>query len=561
MPEPSPGSSKKSLGVDRTTYGLAIIGIVILVNVLGLGWFARVDLTQDGLYSLSDASRTTVESLEDPISIRAYFTEDLPAPYSATSRYVKDLLDEYATYSGGLLRYQFIDPVAEETEEDKVKRKEVRQDIFGRAVRERTSQEFELQSLGIPAVQIQVNEGDKLEVKQAYMGIALRYGEKQEVIPLVQDTAGLEYDLTSLIRRLVRPHTPEIAVLTGHGGPDLRRELGRTFGLMESLYNVRELDLSKENTIPDMIDGIIVAGASTPFTDAEQRTIDQFIMGGKGAAFLLDQISVDVSTLSQQPADHGLRGMLERYGLSVSDGLVLDIESSMVNVSQQRRFMQITQPVPYPYILVPKQLNADHPLTRGLTGVTFPFVSPLRNVSLQDSGTMIDMLVTSSEKSWIRQPPFDLNPMQEWGAGGIEFAGEQNLVATVSGKLTTAFAGAVLSRDLGEADAEDVPKERRMETEHARLIVVGGASILRDQYTSESNQAFVLNLLDWMLLDDAMLSIRTRGLTVAPLDEVSDATRNTIKYGNMLGLPIALVVFGIVRWRIREARRRGLTLQ
>ena len=316
--------------------GFAIIGIVVLVNVLAIGWFARVDLTADGLYSLSDASRATVENLEDPISIRAYFTADLPAPYSATSRYVKDLLDEYATYSHGMLRYQFIDPVEEETEEDKAKKKEVRRDIFGRAVRERTSQEFELLSLGIPAVQIQVNDGDKLVVKQAYMGIALRYGEKQEVIPLVQDTAGLEYDLTSLIRKLVRPKTPEIAFITGHGGPDLRRELGRTYGRMEELYNVREVDLSQEQKIEDSIDGIIIAGATTPFSDAEQRVIDRFIMSGKGAAFLLDRISVNMRTLSQNPVDHGLDRLLERYGVKLGDGLVLDVESSMVNVSQQQ---------------------------------------------------------------------------------------------------------------------------------------------------------------------------------------------------------------------------------
>jgi gliding-associated putative ABC transporter substrate-binding component GldG len=560
MPEPMSGSPSTKRGVDlsrasrssdRTTYGLAIIGIVILVNILAIGWFARVDLTEDGLYSLSDASRATVENLEDPISIRAYFTADLPAPYSANSRYVKDLLDEYATYSHGMLRYQFIDPVEEETEEDKAKKKDVRQDIFGRTVRERTSQEFELLSLGIPAVQIQVNDGDKLEVKQAYMGIALRYGEKQEVIPLVQDTAGLEYDLTSLIRKLVRPKTPEIAFITGHGEPDLRRELGRTYGLMEELYNVRELDLSQEQKIEDSIDGIIIAGATTPFSDAEQRTIDQFIMSGKGAAFLLDRISVNMRTLSQNPVDHGLDRLLERYGVKMGDGLVLDVASSMVNVSQQRRFMQITQPVPYPYIPVPRQLNPEHPLTRGLTGVTFPFVSPLQNVALQDSGSTIDMLVTSSEESWIRQQPFDLHPMQEWGARGIEFVGAQNLVATISGPLKTAFDEPV--------DGE-TPAPRLTETDHARVVLVGGSSILRDTYTSESNQAFVLNLLDWMLLDDAMLSIRTRGLTVAPLDEVSDATRNAMKYLNMLGLPAALVVFGLVRWRIREARRRGLTL-
>tara|TARA_B100000315_G_scaffold246593_1_gene274072 strand:+ start:8953 stop:10635 length:1683 start_codon:yes stop_codon:yes gene_type:complete len=559
LDSPSKSQSTKKR-VDRTTYGLAIIGIVILVNILAVGWFARVDLTEDGLYTLSAASRATVENLEDPVSIRAYFTADLPAPYSSTSRYVKDLLDEYATYSHGMLRYQFIDPVEEETEEDKAKKKEFSQDIFGRTIRERTDKEYELLTLGIPPVQIQVNEGDKLEVKQAYMGIMLRHGDKQEVIPLVQDTTGLEYDLTSLIRKLVRHKTPEIAFITGAGGPDLRRELRQSYERMEELYNVREVDLSQEQKIEDAVDGIIVMGTSTPFSDAEQRTIDRFIMSGRGAAFLLDRISVDVRTLNQEPVNHGLDLLLERYGVRVGDGLVLDVESSMVNVSQQRRFMQLAQPVPYPYIPVPRRLNPEHPLTRGLIGVSFPFVSPLENVALQDSGSVIDMLVTSSEKSWIRQQPFELHPLQEWGAGGIEFEGEQNLVATISGLLKTAFDD---QGDVAAGEQVELGKaleQRRTETDHARVVVVGGSSILHDKYTSDSNQAFVLNLLDWMLLDDAMLSIRTRGLTVAPLNEVSDTTRNAMKYLNMLGVPAALVVFGLVRWRIREARRRGLTL-
>ena len=545
---------------DRATYGLAIIGIVVLVNILSVAWFVRFDLTEDGLYSLSEASRTTVATLDDPVSIRAYFTADLPAPYSSRARYVQDLLDEYATYSRGMLRYQFIDPVQEETEEDKVKKREIRRDIFGRAVRERTSQEFELMALGIPPVQIQVSEGDKLEVKQAYMGIVLRYGEKQEVIPLVQDTAGLEYDLTSLIRKLVRPKTPEIAMITGHEGPNLRQEARQTYGLIEEQYTVRDIDLSQEPTLGEDIDGIIIAGAATPLSEAEQRAIDQFIMSGKGAAFLLDRIAVEQRTLSQNAVNHGLDELLERYGLEMGDGLVLDVESSMVNVSQQRRFLQITQAVPYPYIPVPRQLDPDHPVTRGLTGVTFPFVSPLRSVASPDAGSTIEMLVTSSEQSWVRQQPFDLNPLQEWGVLGIEFEGAQNLVATISGTLKTAFDEA-MGDDMGATEESDeAPESWLTKTDHARVVVVGGSSILRDQYTSESNQALVLNLLDWMLLDDAMLSIRTRGLTIAPLDEVPDVVRNVMKYGNMVGLPVALVAFGLVRWRIREAKRRGLTL-
>ena len=168
------------------------------------------------------------------------------------------------------------------------------------------------------------------------------------------------------------------------------------------------------------------------------------------------------------------------------------------------------------------------------------------------------MLVTSSEKSWIREKPFNISPMQQWRVEDDDFEGKQNLVAIISGQLKAAFDQ---DKDSNVPNNSDDPViSFRAETNDARVVVIGGSALLRDQYTSESNQVFILNLLDWMLLDDAMLSIRTRGLTVAPLDEVSDTTRNVLKYGNMLGLPVLLVMFGLIRWRIRETRRHGLVL-
>src|SRR6185436_12176877 len=108
-----PMSSRK--GIDRTVLTIAVIGSLVLLNVLSLRYFTRIDLTKDSRFTLSGATRTTLEGLKDPVTVRAYFTADLPPPFSTNIRYVRDLLEEYHAGSDGDVEFEFIDPVAGET--------------------------------------------------------------------------------------------------------------------------------------------------------------------------------------------------------------------------------------------------------------------------------------------------------------------------------------------------------------------------------------------------------------------------------------------------------------
>ena len=64
-----------------------------------------------------------------------------------------------------------------------------------------------------------------------------------------------------------------------------------------------------------------------------------------------------------------------------------------------------------------------------------------------------------------------------------------------------------------------------------------------------------------MLLDPALLAMRNRGLALPTLQaELSDSTRNLVKFGNALGLPLLLALFGVVRWRMRESSRSSVTV-
>ena len=91
-------------------------------------------------------------------------------------------------------------------------------------------------------------------------------------------------------------------------------------------------------------------------------------------------------------------------------------------------------------------------------------------------------------------------------------------------------------------------------------MVSGSAQFLTDQFLHNTNQAMALDLVDWLVLDEDLLSVRTRGLGAAPLDDLGESERAAVKYGNIVGLPALFVLFGVIRWRRRESRRRSVRL-
>jgi gliding-associated putative ABC transporter substrate-binding component GldG len=533
--------NRKTSRTDAAVMTVAVLGCLVVLNILGLGVFGRLDLTRDKQYTLNKATLDTLAALKEPVTVRAYFTKDLPPPYATQTRYVQDLLEEYHTHGKGQFRYEFIDPASEETNEDKEKKKETKQDIFGRAIREATSVERELSSYGIPPVQVRVNEDDKIEVKRAYMGIVVMFNDKKEVIPVVQQTEGLEYDLTSLLRKITRERAPKVAVVTRQGEPSPQETLGKLWGLLGQLYDVTQWDVSTTPSVEEDVDALIVLGSSTPYTETEQKAIDAFVMTGKSAAFLLDAVKPELQTLEAREANHGLTKMLAAYGVKIDPGLVLDAECATISVTQQRGFMRIAQPVQYPFMVLPKQLDPEQPLTRGLTQVVFPFMSPLALDTASKEGVKSEVLVKSSANSWIQKPPFNLDPMQEWGEEGIGKDPSKPLVVSVSGALTSAF-------------------NSTQKATQARVLVAGGSSFLADQFLSRGTEALALNLVDWLVLDEGLLAMRARGLSAAPLADVSDSTRNALKYSNIMGVPLTFIAGGLVRWRRREARRAKVVL-
>ena len=537
---------------DRLIILWSCIGSLVLVNLLARDHFVRFDLTREGLFTLSAATVATLESLEDPVQVTAYFSSDLPPQFAAHERYVRDMLDEFHSASKGMLGFEFIDPLAQESEADREVRKEVRRDIFGRALRAKTSKEQELEEIGIEPVEIRVIEADAQQTRLGYLGIVIRYREDSEVIPVVQGSMGLEYDLTSMIRRLVRTRVPVVGVTQIRGEAPAQQELTRLGQLLSRNYEVRPLTGASLESIDDDVDALMIVGNREPYTQAEQLVIDQFLMQGRSAAFLLDLVSVDLERFVPSPVDHGFSPMLASYGVELGSMLVADVECASLNVQEQRGFMLVSRPIKYPFIPQLRFPDVDSPLTRGLSDTMLPFAMPLH--PREPDGVRWSTIAASSERSWLETPTTGaLNPRRDWGATPVDPTGPYELIGRLQGSLPSHFAS-----DGGAAGESSEDGLLTRSVSEVRLVVAGSSNIVRDAFLAPGNAALIENLVDWMLLDPAMLEMRTRTLVRVPIDpDLSDALRNGVKYGNVVGLPLLLALYGLAR-RMRRNRRRVL---
>ena len=121
-----------------------IFASIIFLNIIGRNWFIRLDLTDNKIYSLSTSSKSVVEKIDDPFTIKMYFSDQLPGQYGNNRRYLQDILEEYSAYSSGNLRFEFYIPESDEKLAE------------------------DAQKYGIQPVQLQVIENDKVEIKKPY---------------------------------------------------------------------------------------------------------------------------------------------------------------------------------------------------------------------------------------------------------------------------------------------------------------------------------------------------------------------------------------------------------
>jgi gliding-associated putative ABC transporter substrate-binding component GldG len=510
-----------------------VLGVLVLLNAIAVRFFTRLDLTSSKMYTLSDASKNLVRSLDDKFLVKAYFTSDLPAPYNNNRRYLQDQLDEYRAYSHGNFQYEFIDPSKNE------------------------SLEQEAQRYGVPPVQVQVLKEDKFQVEKAYMGLVFLYGDKQERLPVIQQTENLEYEISSAMKKLTSKELKKIGFLTGQGEPGLQ-QVSRLKDVLEKQYQLTTVSLAGGQAIPSDIAVLVIAAPTQAFKSWEKFLIDQYLMRGGKIAFFLNKVDASLQNQTGRPLNLNVDDMLETYGVRINTDLVRDVRCAMVTVSQQTGFFVIQNQVPFPYLPMASDFSKSNPIVKDLGSVIFFFVSSIDTSLARGKGLSVDVLVKSSSRSGRQEGVFYFNPTAPMTKEMFTESGIPLAVA-IEGTYTSAFRDKPVVLDSAVRTSIDTSK-RILSSKPSRIAVVGDGDFIQDQYSggNRDNIIFASNVIDWLADDIGLASIRSRETGSKPLAEVSEGTKSLVKGLNLVAPPLLVVVVGVLRWRWRVAMRRRL---
>ncbi|MBA7619084.1 hypothetical protein ES703_26416 [subsurface metagenome] len=99
---------------NKSIVVVLVIGILFLLNYLSNQFFVRLDFTEDKRFTLSSATKDLLNNLDEPVTITAYFSGNLPPQLEQVKRDFRDMLVEYSNRSKGMVAFEFIDPLKDD---------------------------------------------------------------------------------------------------------------------------------------------------------------------------------------------------------------------------------------------------------------------------------------------------------------------------------------------------------------------------------------------------------------------------------------------------------------
>lgn len=484
---------------------LLAAGILLVVNVLSQYFSHPFDFSEGQQHTLSNATKDILKSLEDPVTVTAFFSKDLPPNLLELRKNFRDMLDNYQSASRGMVDFRFVTP------NDSLKQAEALQN-------------------GIRPVMINVREKDQSKQQKAFLGAVLKLGEQTETIPLIASSSGLEYTLSTSIKKMAAVKKPFVGIVQGHGEPSLQ-ELGQVYQALEILYTVEPVDLGTPDLSKFKAIALVAPRDSLPALHL--ANLDNYLAGGGNLLLAVNRVNGDMQTQSGTVVNTGLETWLQSKGINVEPAFIIDAQCGTVTVQQQQGFFMINTPVQFPYLPLIKEFP-EHLVTEGIEQVILPFASP---VSYTGSGEFTPILY-SSERSASSPAPTNFDVInRQWTAA--DFPQSQ---ITIGGIISGETPG--------------------------RMVVFGDGDFPvsgQGRGQSKDNISLLVNSIDFLSDDTGLIELRTKGITTRPIDDdflgdENQLKRNLVKYLTF-GIPILLVVLlGIVvTQRQRSIRKRRMS--
>ncbi|MDQ0739365.1 Gldg family protein [Pseudomonas sp. W4I3] len=453
--------------------GMTLIVMSLLFLAFNLVWINKLpdirwDFSQQKIHTLSPPTRQLLETLESPLDL--YYFNSLTAPNKSRilkrfGQRIEDLLQEFEAAADGMINLHIIDPVP--FSEDAYKAS-----LFG------------------------------LDDTQGYLGlIGTRAGQGTHRIEAFNpdDEPLLEYQISHLIYKLMRPQPPTVGLLSGlplnDSAERLMEQTRGHFNLVELASNITQ--------IPPSIDSLMVV---QPRALAEHTlfAIEQFVLNGGKLMIFIDPVSeMETESLS---VDSMFDGLLATWGIRMPANKLLVDSLYASSASLGPGMPTVLHPA---RLKLPRQAMTAHDVSSW----------KLDSLSVSSSGALLrtrksrttftPLLQSSRQSALLDAARFACATQFESLMEEASTAGQRHVIAArIEGPAFSAFPDGVGGQQPG------LQKATRIE-----VVVVADTDILADavsQITANGNLRFVLNTLDNLAAPAELANIRPR-ITSRPL--------------------------------------------
>lgn len=593
------GRSRAGAKLVFTATAIVTIAIGLMANwLIGDTSLGRFDVTEDKIFTISDASKNILSNIDTPVQVKLYISpeQDMPTGMTTLQQDISDKMQELSVASNGNIEFsvinliasealtQIADPNADEDEEETTEEEVLEKRMLDK---------------GVEPFAVQAMSQDQVMNQLVYSSIGVAYkNNKEEILSriLPQNIEQLEYKLISTVYKLTREKSPIVALVAPKEAINIPLDLQRMYEQMgqpipESedpydilqkileyeKYEIVRVELTQDSPLPDEYDTLVIVNPRN-FNDRQRWEINRAIHSGKSVVMAVQNYEWNITPgrrnlqMSLREENPDVNSLLEMYGLGVHSDILMDSNNVPLNVQIGGGFRAVSQPVNSPmHMLISNHtMDVETSITSRLSAIFYLWGTALdiNDTKLGELGLEVKTLITTSEKSWTQEKSMIME-----GTFSLEepetYDGPYPLMALVQGQFPDAFAEQerpvwpVPESEPGQPPAEPTPETKEavpVVAAPGKLILLGSSQMFRKNFLQAGNLDLFLNSVDAVTLGEDLVNVRGR----KPIDRLIQMpdvkTRNfwkTVNYGLASSI-IALI--GIVSTILRRRSRNAYTL-
>jgi ABC-2 type transport system permease protein len=546
-------------------------GIVLFINILASFFYTHFDLTEEKRFTLTRPTKALLKAQNDRIFVKVLLEGNFPAGFKRLQTATREMLDDFRSESSNI-DYEFEDPNKGTVEEINERRKSLAQD-------------------GVIPVNLRVHEEGESSQKVVYPVAIFHFGTRKISVKLLENESAslnpdavinnsvslLEYKFANAIKKLRTPTRPVILFTRGHGEleplqtGDLERSLHQFYDTDHILLDSM-VQLKKENC-----EVLIIAKPRTAFSEKDKFKIDQYIMNGGKALWLIDRMGVTLDSLQKTgrfvPNDYPLNieDQLFKYGVRIQPDLVVDIQCTKIPL----RVGQVGNAPQYDLFAWPYHLavspSVNHPIVKNLDRVELDFCSSIDTIRTK-TPVKKTIVLQSSKYSRLQFSPADLNfEIVKYDLEPAKFdKGRQTVGVVLEGIFASNYENRVSEEmNAGMAQMGLTFKNQSVPT---RMMVISDGDIAanfvknaakkewlplgfnRYESSTYSNKDLLLNAIEYLIEADGVIEARTKEVKLRLLDDIKAKKEKTM--WQLVNIIVPLLFLGLFGFAFRWWRRR-----